>query len=139
MPTGELRNVDGTAMDFREFRAIGERADCNEPCVKMFGGYDVNMVLTGENPAIIAYSEKSGILMQVTTDQPGVQLYTSNNMIPRSGKLSQQYGHRSGFCLETQHFPDCIHHSEWPTCILKVGDIFESCTVYSFERKEILR
>lgn len=135
LPTGELRNVEGTAMDFREFRAIGEFADSDEDCVKKFGGYDVNMVLTGKNPAVIAYSERSGILMKAITDQPGVQLYTSNNMTPRTGKSGQQYGHRSGFCLETQHFPDCIHHSEWPTCVLKVGDVFESTTIYSFETK----
>lgn len=133
LPTGELVDVEGTAMDFRTAKAIGKDADLDEPCVKLFGGYDVNFVLKGVNPAMTAHSEKSGITMKVVTDQPGVQLYTANQMAPRVGKYGIHYGHRSAFCLETQHFPDCIHHPEWPSCVLKAGDVFESTTTYAFE------
>lgn len=133
LPTGELVPVEGTAMDFREPKAIGKDADNEEACVKPFCGYDVNFVLREENPAITAYSEKSGITMKVITDQPGVQLYTANNMAPRTGKYGIKYGHRSAFCLETQHFPDCIHHPQWPSCILKAGESFDSVTTYVFE------
>ena len=78
LPTGELAPVAGTAMDFRSFKAIGRDADSDEPCVKPFRGYDVNFCLDGSVPAIEAKSLKSGIVMYVTTDQPGVQLFTAN-------------------------------------------------------------
>ena len=132
LPTGELAPVAGTAMDFRSFKAIGKDADSDEPCVKPFRGYDVNFCLDGSVPAIEAKSLKSGIVMHVTTDQPGVQLFTANHMKERIGKNGQQYGHRSAFCLETQHFPDCIHHPDWPSCVLRAGEVFDSKTIYSF-------
>ncbi len=132
LPTGELAPVAGTAMDFRSFKAIGKDADSDEPCVKPFRGYDVNFCLDGSVPAIEAKSLKSGIVMHVTTDQPGVQLFTANHMKERIGKNGQKYGHRSAFCLETQHFPDCIHHPDWPSCVLRAGEVFDSKTIYSF-------
>lgn len=132
LPTGELAPVAGTAMDFRSFKPIGKDADSDEPCVKPFRGYDVNFCLDGSVPAIEAKSLKSGIVMHVTTDQPGVQLFTANHMKERIGKNGQQYGHRSAFCLETQHFPDCIHHPDWPSCVLRAGEVFDSKTIYSF-------
>ena len=132
LPTGELAPVAGTAMDFRSFKAIGRDADSDEPCVKPFRGYDVNFCLDGSVPAIEAKSLKSGIVMHVTTDQPGVQLFTANHMKERIGKNGQKYGHRSAFCLETQHFPDCIHHPDWPSCVLRAGEVFDSKTIYSF-------
>ena len=132
LPTGELAPVAGTAMDFRAFKPIGKDADSDEPCVKPFRGYDVNFCLDGSVPAIEAKSLKSGIVMCVTTDQPGVQLFTANHMKERIGKNGQQYGHRSAFCLETQHFPDCIHHPDWPSCVLRAGEVFDSKTIYSF-------
>lgn len=132
LPTGELAPVAGTAMDFRAFKAIGKDADSDEPCVKPFRGYDVNFCLDGSVPAIEAKSLKSGIVMHVTTDQPGVQLFTANHMKERIGKNGQKYGHRSAFCLETQHFPDCIHHPDWPGCVLRAGEVFDSKTIYSF-------
>lgn len=86
LPTGELAPVAGTAMDFRAFKPIGKDADSDEPCVKPFRGYDVNFCLDGSVPAIEAKSLKSGIVMCVTTDQPGVQLFTANHMKERIGK-----------------------------------------------------
>lgn len=132
LPTGEIVPVENTAMDFRTERAIGDAADSDEPCVKLSGGYDSNYVLNGNNPAVIARSLESGIVMTVTTDQPGVQLYTANMTSTRQGKGGAQYGRRSAFCLETQHYPDCINHPEWPTCILKAGEVLESTTSYTF-------
>jgi len=70
--------------------------------------------------------------MTVTTDQPGVQFYSGNFLTPRMGKNGAAYDRRSGFCLETQHYPDAIHHPEWPTCILRAGEVFESTTTYHF-------
>lgn len=132
LPTGEVAPVTGTAMDFRRFKPIGQDADNDESCVRPFGGYDANFCLDGSVPAIEAKSLKSGIVMQVTTDQPGVQLFTANHMKQRTGKNGQIYGHRSAFCLETQHYPDCIHHPDWPGCILRAGEVFDSKTIYAF-------
>lgn len=131
LPTGEIVPVENTAMDFRTERAIGDAADSDQECVSLSGGYDANYVLNG-NPAIVARSLDSGIVMTVTTDQPGVQLYTANKTSERNGKNGAKFGRRSGFCLETQHYPDCIHHPEWPTCILKAGEVFNSTTTYAF-------
>lgn len=136
LPTGEIRPVAGTAMDFRRFKAIGQDADNDEDCVRASRGYDANFILDGSIPAVTARSPESGIVMQVTTDQPGVQLYTANGMGPVSGKNGQVYGHRAAFCLETQHYPDCIHHPDWPSCILRAGKAFDSATVYAFSVDE---
>lgn len=132
LPTGEVASVAGTAMDFRAFKTIGRDADNDEPCVRACRGYDANFILEPGAPAAIAKSPESGIVMTVTTDQPGVQLFTSNHMKRRLGKQGQEYGHRSAFCLETQHFPDCVHHPDWPGCVLKAGELFNSETVYAF-------
>ena len=89
---------------------------------------DAGCLPTGE----LAPVAGTAIVMCVTTDQPGVQLFTANHMKERIGKNGQQYGHRSAFCLETQHFPDCIHHPDWPSCVLRAGEVFDSKTIYSF-------
>jgi aldose 1-epimerase len=136
LPTGEIVPVDGTAMDFRMPKAIGQDADRDESFVGFSGGYDANFVLTGRNPAAVASSHESGIVMRVITDQPGIQLYTANNMVPRAGKGGAIYGHRAAFCLETQHFPDCIHHADWPSCILRKGEVFHSTTIYEFSAQK---
>lgn len=124
LPTGRLLPVGGTAFDFRTEKPIG-KGDC------VVGGYDNNMILGG-NPAAVVRSEKSGIVMTVTTDQPGMQLYTANQLSERIGKNGAKYEKSSGLCLETQHYPDAIHHPQWPTCILRAGEVFESTTGYSF-------
>lgn len=129
LPTGEILPVDGTAMDFRAEKPIGQDADS----VKFFGGYDTNFVLNPNGEGIQARSKKSGIVLTATTDQPGMQLYTANGMKPRACKNGRIYGHRGGFCLETQHFPDCIHQPDWPSCILHKGESFTSKTTYAFE------
>ncbi len=134
LPTGELKAVKGTSMDFTSFHTIAERADMDE-YVKPYGGYDVNFVLNGKAPACEVYSDKNGIVMTVETTEPGVQLYTGNGTSDRNGKNGQRYGLRSAFCLETQHYPDCINHPEWPSCVLKAGVKFDSKTVYKFSTK----
>lgn len=131
IPTGEVVHVEGTAMDFRTPKQIGRDADNDEPCVKPFGGYDTNFIIGG-HPAATTVGDLTGITMITDTDQPGVQLYTANGMPDRKGKEGKIYGSRSGFCLETQHYPDGIHHPQWPTCILREGEKFRSFTTYTF-------
>lgn len=130
-PTGEIVCVDGSAMDFRTPKTIGRDAGKDEPCVKFFNGYDSNFVLSG-HPIATAVGDITSIQLIADTDQPGVQLYTGNILSGRKGKDGKIYDFRGGFCLETQHFPDSIHHPEWPTCILRVGEKFHSVTSYTF-------
>ena len=131
LPTGELAPVQGTAMDFLTPHVIGERIDASEDCVKLSGGYDSNFIISG-SPAAVVTAPGSGITMMVTTTEPGVQFYSGNFMKHRKGKNGATYDRRSGLCLETQHYPDSIHHPEWPTCILRAGEVYESTTKYAF-------
>jgi len=131
LPTGEIVSVKNTAMDFLKERKIGNLIESDDPSVQLCGGYDSNFILS-KSPAAIVRSKESGIVMTVTTDQPGMQFYTANKTTKRAGKNGLEYTRRSGFCMETQHFPDSINHPEWPTCILKAGEEFKSFTRYSF-------
>lgn len=131
VPTGEIRSVAGSAMDFREPKTIGKDAYNDEPCVKLFNGYDTNFVISG-HPIATTVGDQTGITMVTDTDQPGVQLYTANAMRDTKGKDGKNYSFRSAFCLETQHYPDCIHNPQWPTCILRAGEAFHSFTTYTF-------
>ncbi len=131
LPTGEIASVFGTGMDFTKAREIGLGVDSDEPCVKLSGGYDSNFVLNG-NPAAKLKSEESGIEMTVLTSEPGVQVYSANFLTERNGKNGAKYSERGALCLETQHFPDSIHHENWPTVVLKKGEKFESKTTYCF-------
>lgn len=132
LPTGVLAEVAGTALDFRMEKTIGRDIDNDESCVKPYHGYDNNLVISG-HPVARTTGEKTGITMVTDTDQPGVQLYTANTMAPKAGKGGRVYQARGAFCLESQHFPDCIHHPQWPSCILRAGEQFESVTTYTFE------
>lgn len=131
VPTGEIVPVEGTAMDFRTPKAIGRDADNDEPSVKPFGGYDSNFVISG-HPVATTVGDQTGITMVTDTDQPGVQLYTANALTDRKGKGGKEYSSRSAFCLETQHYPDSIHHPQWPSCILRKDEAFHSFTSYTF-------
>ena len=131
MTSGEIAPVEGTPMDFRTPKTIGQDAGKKEPCVSFFNGYDSNFVISG-HPFATAVGDKTGITLIADTDQPGVQLYTANALGPRLGKKGSFYGFRSGFCLETQNYPDAIHHPQWPSCILKAGETYRSVTTYTF-------
>lgn len=131
IPTGEVVSVEGSAMDFRTPKTIGQDAGKKEPCVRFFNGYDSNFIISG-HPFATAVGDKTGITLIADTDQPGVQLYTANALGPRLGKKGSFYGFRSGFCLETQNYPDAIHHPQWPSCILKAGETYRSVTTYTF-------
>lgn len=131
IPTGEVVSVEDSAMDFRTPKTIGQDAGKKEPCVSFFNGYDSNFIISG-HPFATAVGDKTGITLIADTDQPGVQLYTANALGPRLGKKGSFYGFRSGFCLETQNYPDAIHHPQWPSCILKAGETYRSVTTYTF-------
>lgn len=138
IPTGELRGVEGTPMDFTESTPIGARIERDYQQLQFGGGYDHNYVLNeaGQDEMSLAarvHEPSSGRVMEVRTTQPGVQLYTGNfldgSLIGKSGSA---YEHRSGFCLETQHFPDSPHHDNFPPVTLNPDQTYHQTTSYRF-------
>jgi aldose 1-epimerase len=143
IPTGELAPVDGTPFDFRRPTAIGARIDADHPQLKLALGYDHNFVLNGDSGpydsaqgrlrwAARIVEPTSGRTLQVDTTEPGVQFYSGNKLAGVAGKAGHSYGPRSGFCLETQHFPDSPNHSHFPSTVLRPGDTYRSTTVFTF-------
>lgn len=137
IPTGELASVEGTPFDFRKATTIGARIDADHPQIKAGGGYDHNMVFTragGDMEQVVSVHEPTtGRTMTVATTQPGVQFYTGNFLDGTiTGKGGKVYPKRSGFCLETQHFPDTPNKPEFPTTLLKPGETYKQSTSYTF-------
>lgn len=138
IPTGEIRSVEGTPMDFRTDKTIGKDIEADyEPLV--FGkGYDHNWVLKNEGEfdkvAEVA-GDESGIHMSVLTDLPGVQIYTANFLDGEKGRDGAVYEMRDAICLETQYYPDAIHHENFPGPICKKGEKYDTRTAYRFRVK----
>jgi aldose 1-epimerase len=137
IPTGELRSVEGTALDFRKARVIGDRINAKEEQMTLGGGYDHNFVLDNQSgslaPAAFVHEPWSGRTMEVSTTEPGLQFYSGNFLDGTlTGKSGGKYAHRNGFCLETQHYPDSPNHPEFPSCILRPGKTLKSTTVFKF-------
>lgn len=135
LPTGILLPVDETPFDFLRSKAIGEQIQEENEQLQFAGGYDHNYVLDSGNTFACAakvFCPESGRTMTVETDMPGVQFYSGNFIKNISGKKHEVYQKHSGFCLETQLFPDSMAHPEFPSPILRKGETFHSCTVYQF-------
>lgn len=141
IPTGEIVDIRGTALDFTSPHAIGERIDADHPQLQFASGYDFNYVINKDADelafAASAYEPESGRYMEVFTTEPGVQLYTGNHLkgteIGNSGKA---YGPRTGFCLETQHFPDSPNQPGFPSTLLNPGEVYSSTTIFKFSVKK---
>ena len=134
IPTGVLTSVAGTPFDFRKPTAIGARIDADDEQLRMGGGYDHNFVLTpGARFAARVEEPASGRTLEVRTTEPGLQFYTGNKLDGSiTGKGGAVYGKRSGFCLETQHFPDSPNQAHFPSTILRPGASYASQTVFRF-------
>jgi len=137
IPTGDLAPVEGTPFDFRTATAIGARIDQTNEQLKNGGGYDHNWVLTKKGAsrqlAARVVESKTGRTLEVSTTEPGVQFYTGNFLDGKVvGKGGRAYQRRSGFCLETQHFPDSPNQPKFPSAILRPGSAYESQTVFTF-------
>ena len=143
IPTGELLPVEGTPLDFRQSQPIGARIDDPFEQMALGKGYDHNWVLRNYtepgqvHKAAELYEPDSGRLMTVYTDQPGLQFYSGNFLDGSSkGKNGIAYGHRSGLCLETQVFPDSPNKPDFPSAILKPGQVYRQTTIYQFSTRD---
>ncbi len=144
IPTGEIRSVEGTALDFTTSKQIGRDINADEEQLKLVGGYDHNFVIDGWNGgsellhAATAFSRQSGRQMDVYTNLPGVQFYAGNFVdCPKGqGKEHSTYGRRSAFCLETQYFPDSIHHENFPNYVFGENRVYDSTTMYRFSTRQ---
>jgi len=137
IPTGEIRTVVDTPMDFMTSIAIGARIDERYEQLAFAGGYDHNFVLReGQSDlrlAAMAHEPTSGRILEVLTTQPGVQFYSGNFFDGSiTGKGSTVYNKYAGFCLETQHFPDSPNHPEFPSTVLKPGEEYLQTSVLRF-------
>lgn len=137
IPTGELRSVKGTPMDFRKPTAIGARIEQQDEQLKLGLGYDHDFVLNHYDGSLrmIArvYEPTTGRVLEVSTTQPGVQFYSGNFLDGTiTGKYGRVYQKRNGMCLETQHFPDSPNKPSFPSTVLNPGEKYATTTVYKF-------
>jgi len=137
IPTGKLEKVAGTPFDFTKAKLIGDHINDTNPQLKNGQGYDHNWVLrkgTGLRKAATVSSAKTGIVMEVLTEEPGIQFYSGNFLTEKMnyGKGNATYGYRSAFCLETQHFPDSPNQPAFPSTVLKPGKEYKTVSVYKF-------
>ena len=140
IPTGELAPVQGTPFDFPKLTAVGAHINDDNEQLKLGKGYDHNFVLDSGGgklaEAAEVYEPATGRLMEVWTDQPGVQFYTGNFLDGTiTGKEGKVYQQRFALCLETQHFPDSPNHPKFPSTELKPGHKYHSVTIYRFSAK----
>ena len=138
IPTGEIASVAETPLDFRVAKPIGRDIDMEHQQLDFGSGFDHNFVLNKSAPgaldlAAVAYSPGSGRTLTTYTTQPGVQLYTGNFLNGSAvGKEGAVYNRRNGFCLETQHFPDSPNKPDFPSTVLRPGELYQTRTVFEF-------
>ncbi|MFT7536175.1 MAG: aldose 1-epimerase [Hyphomicrobiaceae bacterium] len=134
IPTGELATVIATQLDFRKATPLGLHIDSMAATAAL--GYDHNLVLNGAagtmRPAAVLHHAGTGRSMSIETTEPSLQVYTGNHLFGQIGKGGKSYAKRSAVCLETQHHPDAVHHSNFPSIVLDAGEMFQSSTRMSF-------
>jgi aldose 1-epimerase len=137
IPTGEIRPVAGTPFDFNTPHTIGERIGDKYDQLILGLGYDHNYILDNkEEVDVTVYEPVSGRMLEVITDQPGMQLYTGNFLDgTKIGHGGKPFMYRSGMCLESGHYPDSPNHADFPTTVLNPGETFKSTTIYRFSVK----
>lgn len=140
IPTGEFRDVTGTAFDFREAKPIGRDIDADDPQLALGGGYDHNYLLNGEGfrRVMTACSVENGLLLTCFTDQPAAQLYCAGVLDEPKGKGGVPLTRRSAFCFETQHCPDSPNHPAFPSVRLAAGETYRTTTAYRLQTMDEL-
>ena len=142
IPTGKHESVEGTPFDFRKQATIGAGIENDNIQLKNGKGYDHNYVLNsgkgeGLNLAATVWGDRSGIIMEVYTEEPGLQFYSGNFMQSKNTfKGGSKDDFRTAFCMETQHFPDSPNQPSFPTTVLKPADIYKTSSVYKFSVKK---
>jgi len=137
IPTGEIKSVTNTPMDFTQATSIRARINCNDEQLRLAGGFDHNFVLRARSEAMKraarVYEPRSGRILEVFTTQPGVQFYSGNfldgSIVGEGGKV---YGKHAGCCFEPQHFPDSPNHPTFPSTVLKPGEQYSQITIFKF-------
>jgi len=142
LPTGEIREVEGTPMDFTVLTPIKPGLASGYEQIIFGKGYDHNFVLNVSGKSIEkaaeVFDDKSGRLMEVYTTKPGIQFYSGNFLEDGiQGKAGARYGKRSGLCLETQYFPNAMKHKHFPSPILRAGQEYRHTTIYKFSVKSV--
>lgn len=139
IPTGEIASVEGTPFDLRNNALIGAAIDTDCDQLNFTGGYDHNFCINGYDgslkKAADVVCEKTGIKLEVLTDLPGVQFYAGNFLKGTIGKNNLPMNKRSGFCLETQFYPDSPNKSEFPSCTFDAGEEYKTITIFKFSTK----
>jgi aldose 1-epimerase len=137
IPTGQISSVAGTPLDFRRFRAIGDRIRSSFSQLQIGRGYDHNWVLNGSGSGVRVAARlrdpSSGRELTISTDQPGLQFYSGNFLDGTLyGTSGRQYREGDGLALETQHFPDSPNHPNFPSTVLRPGQTYRTQTIYGF-------
>lgn len=140
IPTGEIRPVAGTPMDFTTPTPIGAHIEADDEQIQFGAGYDHNWVLNKQHEgelslAAVTVEPTTHRVLETWTTEPGVQFYTGNYIDELAGKDGQRYTRRGGFCLETQHFPDSPNQPNFPSTVVRPGRPYRSATVYKFAVK----
>jgi len=127
IPTGRLLPVGDTPLDLRKGIVIGDKVGADHPQIRVASGYDINYAVDGKGlrEAATLTSPKNGVSMKMLITNPGLQFYSGNMMGPPFEK-------NGAVCLEPQHYPDCVNHPDFPSCIIKAGKKYEQRTVYQF-------
>ena len=137
IPTGEIKSVENTALDFRKGKKIRDGLGAFDKDEKTVTEYDHNFVLNGDEICDVAKAaqficEDTGRMLEVYTDQPGMQLYTAGTLTVENAKDGMSYGNFSGACFETQNFPNAINTEGFPNAVLKAGEEYSTTTVFRF-------
>ena len=136
IPTGEIADVEGTPFDLRKETAIGKNIDADCEQLSFTGGYDHNFCINDYDgtlkQAAYVYDPDTGRKLEVYTDLPGVQFYAGNFLKGVAGKEGKSMNKRSGFCLETQFYPDSPNKKEFPSCLYEAGQEYFTTTVFKF-------
>lgn len=138
IPTGKLTDVTNTPFDFRTAKVIGKDIELKNDQLTKGKGYDHCWALNGDGMRVVssAYHPTSGRLLEITSDEPGIQFYSGNFLdgtLPAYG--GGTYAFRAGFCLETQHYPDSPNQKDFPSVVLEPGQKYESNTIFKFTTK----
>lgn len=139
IPTGVVQSVEDTPFDFRGDHAIGSRINDGNDQLKLGKGYDHNFVLNthaAKDWVVKVEDPSSGRVMEVYTDQPGIQFYTGNFLDGSAVGVGGPFKYRSALCLETQHYPDSPNHPNFPSVVLRPGEKYHTVTTYRFSTEE---